>query len=119
MFSFVESRWRLCGGCRFETLFLPSRKKTTCRSAFLCVRVRRICSGGRLSHASVLRGGERQRGGDAEDLRQHVAQLVEHLVGDCLGTHGGQTDTKAGLEFDMGLGFMQAGQKQRGGERKK
>lgn len=30
--------------------------------------------------ASVLGGGERQGGGDAEDLRQHVAQLVEHLV---------------------------------------
>lgn len=30
--------------------------------------------------ASVLGGGERQGGGDTEDLRQHVAQLVEHLV---------------------------------------
>lgn len=29
-------------------------------------------------------GGEREGGGDTEDLRQHVAQLVEHLLRDTL-----------------------------------
>lgn len=66
----------------------------------------------------MLRGGERQRGGDAEDLRQHVAQLVEHLVGDCLAMQRGQTDRKEGLESDMGLRFMQLDKKGKGGKRK-
>ena len=29
-------------------------------------------------------GGQREGGGDTEDLGQHVAELVEHLVGDTL-----------------------------------
>ena len=38
--------------------------------------------------SSVL-GGERQGGGHSEDLRQHVAELVEHLIRDGLWTTEG------------------------------
>lgn len=44
-------------------------------------------------YPSVLWGGESEGGGDTEDLRQHIAQLVEHLIWNSLPTQRRHTET--------------------------
>lgn len=60
----------------------------------VCVVLLKSCGCNALHLSPSVLWGERQGGGDTEDLRQHVAQLVEHLLWDTLSAQRRHKDSQ-------------------------